>query len=84
VGLVGHHVGWSLRTWNGVLFIDVRSPWLGDVVQLAFAALVIACSAASYRYIETPGRIICNRIGSSLPFLSRRNRAGEIGATPLR
>lgn len=52
--------------------------WAGDLVMLAFLAAVIAVSAATYAYIETPGR----NWGKSAAQAWRRRTAPASGPAP--
>ncbi|MDR3373301.1 MAG: acyltransferase [Ancalomicrobiaceae bacterium] len=64
---------------TGDLIFDFGSPFWGDGLVLAYAALVLAVASLSYRYVEWPARRFFNRLADRLDG-RRRARAGLPGA----
>ncbi len=48
--------GMQLLTSGRWFALDLGSRWVGDVVSIAFLAVVILISRVTYRWIEVPGR----------------------------
>ena len=62
----------------GPPWINVPSPWLGDLVTAGYLLLVVGVSALTFRFIEAPGRDWFNRMSNRLT--SRDRRAESRGA----
>lgn len=58
--IVSFHIAWRVLGLPGDKITSAvaatGSPWVGDVINLVFVALVLAIAPLTYRFIETPGR----------------------------